>query len=327
MRHIRPTTRSLLALEGVSVLLIVVLMAVIYARLGTGTAPGGQVLTADVVRLPAGVPPSAVALAATAGFLAFAGFESAGSLGEESRHPTQAIPRAMVVAIGIGAVLYVACIAAQSLGFGTDSAGVAALTGSDAPLGELAQSYVGAPLADALNIGAMLSAVGAGLGGVTVAARMLFAFGRDGLAPRRLQEVSGTTGVPRIALALEMAVCLVLLVAFRLGGATALHAFFYLATVGVLNLLVMYVLTNLGAVRRAGGAGRVGAAVLPAAGALVAGYVLYRHVWPVPAPPYRFLPYVVAGWLAAGLALTLLQPALVGRVAAGLGTGGEPQRS
>jgi amino acid transporter len=276
------------------------------------------VLTADVVRLPPGVALSTVALAATAGFLAFAGFESAGSLGEESSRPTHSIPRAMVAAIGIGAILYIACIAAQSLAFGTDAAGVRKFAGSSAPLGDLAQSYVGAPLADALNLGAMLSAIAAGLGGVTVAARMLFAFGRDGLASRRLQELSATAGVPRVALAVEMAVCLLLLVAFRLGGATALHAFFYLATIGVLNLLVMYVLTNLGAVRQAGGAGRFGAAILPAAGALVAGYVLYRQVWPVPDHPYNIFPYVVAGWLAAGLALTFARPALVGRVAAGL---------
>jgi amino acid transporter len=326
-RGIRPTTRSLLALEGVSVLLIVVLMVVIYARLGTGKGPAGQVLTADVVRLPSGVALSTVALAATTGFLAFAGFESAGSLGEESRRPTHSIPRAMVAAIGIGAVLYVACIAAQSLAFGTDPAGVRALADSTAPLGDLAQSYVGAPLADALNLGAMLSAIAAGLGGVTVAARMLFAFGRDGLAPRRLQELSATAGVPRIALAVEMAVCLALLVAFRVGGATPLHAFFYLATIGVLNLLVMYVLTNLGAVRQAGGAGRFGAAVLPAAGVLVAGYVLYRHVWPVPEHPYNIFAYVVAGWLAAGLALTLARPALVGRVAAGLAADAAVARS
>jgi hypothetical protein len=115
-----------------------------------------------------------------------------------------------------------------------------------------------------------------------------------------------------------MAACLVFLVAFRLGGATALHAFFYLATIGVLNLLVMYVLTNLGAVRQAGVAGRIGATVLPAAGVVVSGYVLYRHVWPVPDHPYQIFPYVVAGWLVAGAALTLARPALVRRAAAGL---------
>jgi amino acid transporter len=303
-RGIRPTTRSLLAFEGISVLLIAVLTAVIYVRVGTGHAPGRQVLTADVVRLPAGLGLSTVALAATTGFLAFAGFESAGSLGEDARRPTRSIPRAMAAAIGIGAALYVACIAAQTLGFGTDAAGVRAFAGSPAPLGDLARTHVGAPLADALDLGALLSAVGAGLGGVTVAARMLFAFGRDGLAPRRLEDVSRTAAVPRVALAVEMAVGLVLLVAFRLAGIPALHGFFYLATIGVLNLLIMYVLTNAAAVRLAAAERAPRSAVLPAAGALVAGYVLYRNVWPVPARPFDLFPYVVAAWLAAGVLLS-----------------------
>jgi amino acid transporter len=314
-RGIRPTTRSLLAFEGVSVLLIVVLTAVILVRAGTGHAPGSQVLTADVLRLPPGVGAATVALAATTGFLAFAGFESAGSLGEESRSPTRSIPRSILLAIAVGAVLYVACIAAQTIGFGTDEAGVRAFAGSTAPLGDLARAYVGTPLAAALDLGAVLSALAAALGGVTVGARMLFAFGRDGLLPRPAEAVSRRTGVPRVALAVEMAVALALLVAFRLGGASGLDSFFALATIGVLNLLVMYVFTDAAAVRSAT---RVAAAVLPAAGAAVAGYVLYRNVWPLPEPPHDLLPYVVAGWLLAGAALTVAVPGLVRRVAVGL---------
>src|SRR5207247_2344482 len=80
-----------------------------------------------------------------------------------------------------GAVFYMACIVAQTLGFGTDAAGVSAFQHSQAPLGELAERYVGRTLASLLDLGAVLSALGAGLGGVTVAARMMFAFGRDGL--------------------------------------------------------------------------------------------------------------------------------------------------
>ena len=141
-----------------------------------------------------------------------------------------------------------ACITVQTLGFGTDAAGVSGFRHSQAPLGELARRYVGTPLAALLDLGAVLSALGAGLGGVTVAARMMFAFGRDGLASRRLSGVSGVTGVPRRALAAEMLIGLVLLTAFRLAGTSALNVFFYLATIGTLSLLVMYVLTNVAAV-------------------------------------------------------------------------------
>jgi amino acid transporter len=316
-RGVRPTTRSVLAFEVVSVCLILVLMGVIYWRLAAGTAPGGQTLSGDVFVLPPGVGVSTLALAAVAGFLAFAGFESAGCLGEESLVPTRMIPRAIITAVAFGAVFYVACIVAQTLGFGTDAAGVSAFQHSQAPLAELAERYVGTTLASLLNLGAMLSALGAGLGGVTVAARMMFAFGRDGLASRRLSGVSAATGVPQRALALEMLIGLALLTAFRLAGTSALNVFFYLATIGTLSLLVMYVLTNVAAARHLGRRSPW-QVVAPAGGVLIAGFVLYHNLWPVPPAPYEFFPYLVAGWLIAGLVITAVIPGFSAKVGGGL---------
>ena len=316
-RGVRPTTRSVLAFEVVSVCLILVLMGAIFWRLAAGTAPAGQTLSGRVFVLPPGVGVSTLALAATAGFLAFAGFESAGSLGEESVVPTRMIPRAIVTAVAFGAVFYVACVTAQSLGFGINAAGVSAFRHSQAPLGELAQRYVGTPLASLLDLGAVLSALGAGLGGVTVAARMMFAFGRDGLAARRLSGVSAATGVPRRALAVEMLFGLALLTAFRLAGTSALNVFFYLATIGVLSLLVMYVLTNVAAARHLGRRS-LWQVVAPAGGVLIAGFVLYHNVWPVPAAPYEFFPYLVLGWLLAGLIATAVIPGFSAKVDVGL---------
>jgi amino acid transporter len=152
---------------------------------------------------------------------------------------------------------------------------------------------------------------------VIVAARMMFAFGRDGLAARRLSGVSAATGVPRPALALEMLIGLILLTAFRLAGTSALNVFFYLATIGTLSLLVMYVLTNVAAAwhlsRRS-----LGQLVPAAAGVLIAGFVLYYNVWPVPPAPYEFFPYVVLGWLVAGLVLTVVTPGFTAKVDGGL---------
>jgi amino acid transporter len=227
------------------------------------------------------------------------------------------IPRAIITAVAFGAVFYVACITVQALGFGAGPAGVSAFRHSQAPLGELARRYVGTPLAALLDLGAVLSALGAGLGGVTVAARMMFAFGRDGLAWRRLSAVSAVTGVPRRALAAEMLIGLILLTAFRLAGTSALNVFFYLATTGTLSLLVMYVLTNVAAAWHLGRRSMV-QLVPPAAGVLIAGFVLYHNVWPVPPVPYRFLPYLVLGWLLAGLVLTLVVRGFSAKAAGGL---------
>jgi amino acid transporter len=297
---IRPTSRALLLFEVVACLLILSLVVAIAVELADGSAPRGQSFSLDVLRLPPGVPVSTVALAATSGFLAFAGFESTGTLGEESSHPRRAIPRSMVTAIAVGAVFYVLCMCAQTLGFGTDALGVRTFADASTPLSDLAHSYVGQPLADVLDVGAALSAVGAGLGCAVVGTRMLLTFGRIGVVPPL---AAIPADAPRRALAVELAITLSLLTSLRLVGLTAQHVFFYLATLGVLSLLVMYAITNVAAAQHLARGHGLRGVLLPVAGVLVAGYVLYRNVWPVPDPPFNAFPYLVAGWLALGALL------------------------
>jgi amino acid transporter len=201
-------------------------------------------------------------------------------------------------------------------------------SGSSAPLGDLARSYVGSGMADVLDLVALLSAVGAGVGCASVGARMLFALGRDGLLRRELAGVSGATGAPVTALALELSFSLIAIVCFAIAGTPALNAFFYLATMGILSLLVMYVITNLGALRYLFFAipRRVPLweIVFPLGGIAFAVYTLYKNVWPVPDYPFDIFPYVVAGWLAAGTAIAFGVPGLDRRIAAQLHARVEP---
>jgi amino acid transporter len=317
-RGARATIRSLLAVEIAAVALIVGLMGVILVKLGVGDAPRGLGFTGSFVHIPPGVTLATIVFAASVGFLSFAGFEAAGSFGEESNRPTRSIPRSIVVSIAFGGVFYVLCMIVQTLGFGTDAAGVRAFAGSGAPLGDLARSYVGAPMADVLDLVALLSAVGAGLGCASVCARMLFALARDGILRRELSGVSAATGAPATAQAFERAVSLALIAGFAIGGATPTDAFFYLATIGILNLLVMYVVTNLGALRFLFVAHPRRAPwwelVFPLGGIAFAVYTLYKNLWPVPPSPFDVFPYVVAGWLAVGLAAAWLVPGLAARI-------------
>jgi amino acid transporter len=303
-RAILTAARTLLWFELVSVALILVLMAIVAGKLAFGGAPAGRGLSLDVFSPPPGTTLSTIALASVFGFLSYAGFESAGSLGEEATDARRMIPRSMAAAIGFGAVFYVLCIAVQTLGFGTDAAGVAAFAASSAPLGELAHAYVGSGMADVLDLAAIVSAVGAGLGCASVAARMLFALGRDRLLDDRLSAVS-PTGAPAGGLAFVMLLDLAILVIFGIAGTKPIDVFFYFATIGTLSLLCMYVMTNVAATRFLAVQGSRAELALPLAGIAVAGYVLYHNIWPVPASPYDAFPYVVAGWLVVGVALVV----------------------
>jgi amino acid transporter len=317
-RGARTTVRSLLAVELVAVALILALVVVIFVKLATGDAPRGVGYSSSFLHFPPGVGLSTIVFAASVGFLSFAGFESAGSFGEESLDPRRTIPRSLVVAIAFGAVFYVICMIAQTLGFGTDAAGVDAFSHSAAPLGDLAHSYVGNGLAAVLDLVAVLSAVGAGLGCASVATRMLFALGRDGLLRRELADVAESTGTPAVALSAELFFSLCFVVAFAIAGTPAIRVFFYLATIGILNLLVMYIVTNVGALRYLFlGVPRrapLWEVVVPLLGIGFAGYTLYKNLWPVPDYPFNIFPYIVAGWLVVGLAAVLLVPGFAAQV-------------
>ena len=54
--------------------------------------------------------------------------------------------------------------------------------------------------------------------------------------------------------------------------------------------------------------------LLPLAGIGVAGYTLYRNVYPVPDFPFNVFPYIVAGWLALGTAVATLVPGFAKRL-------------
>ena len=203
---IRVGTRSLLGMEGISVTLILILMVVIVVKLIAGTSPNGQTITADAFKLPSGTSLSAVASAAVFGFLSFGGFEGAAALGEETDNPRREIPRAIRNAVVGCGVFYILCILVQTWGFGTNAAGVKAFSTSGAPLGDLAHSYVGSGMEDAINFGATISAFASGLGATVAGARILFALSRHTPVERLFGRTSTRTGAPAGALAVVLTI-------------------------------------------------------------------------------------------------------------------------
>jgi amino acid transporter len=317
---IRVATRTLLGMEGITVTLIVVVVVVVFARVFSGSAPGGQSFTLSPFTLPSGVGLSTVALAAVFGILSFAGFEGVASLGEETNNPRRDIPRAIATAVITMGIFYTIVMLAQTLGFGVDKQGKESFAGSSSPLGALSRSYVGPIMANAINFGVMVSAFASALGTATAGSRMLFALCRDGFLSRRLGETSDRTGAPVNALAVVMVIAIVAFVAQRIGGVSAVNAFFYPGTIGVLSLLVAYIVTNVGALRFLFLSRRVRAweAINPMIALVILVYVIYANVYPVPDFPFNIFPYVVAAWLVLELGIVLFVPGLARRIGANL---------
>ena len=270
--------------------------------------------------MPGGTSLDTIATAAVFGFLSFAGFEGAASLGEETDNPRRNIPRAIGTAVLVAGGFYIVCIIAQTLGFGTDAAGVKAFGESSSPLGDLSKDYVGAGLSDLINFGAMISAFASGLGTATAGSRILFALGRDGFGSRRLGQASARTGAPAGALAVVMTIAMTAMVVQRAVGTNAANAFFYPGTIGVLSLLVAYIVTNVGALRFLFGRIRrapVWQAVVPVIAIAFLAYTIYKNVKGA-AFPYNRFPFVVGAWLLLGLGIVLALPGLARRIGAGL---------
>jgi amino acid transporter len=309
----RLSTRTLVTVETVTVSLILIVAITIFAKLIGGDAPGGQTFTLSVFSLPPGVGFSALFLSLTFGFLSFAGFEAASTMGEETANPKRAIPLAIIGCVVFAGLFYTFVSMAESMGFGTDAAGTKAFTSSGNLMGDLAGQYLSSGVGDVITLGVAFSALSSCLASAIGGSRLLFAFARDGAFHASLGRASERTGAPTMALMAVMAVVAIEVFGLRIvATSNAVDVFFWTATLGTLALLVCYVLSTLGATRYLffSGARRVRRweIVIPIAGIGFLLYTLYHNVYPVPDSPYNLFPYIVAGWVALAAIATIAIP-------------------
>lgn len=140
-RPVKVGARALVGIEGVTVALIVVVTFVVLVRWLTHTAPDGHTSSWSVFSVPSGTPVSAVFLGVVYGFLAFAGFEAAATLGEETENPKRAIPHAILGTVLFAGAFFIIVTAVEVSAFGADADGGQALTSSGSLLGDLGSAY------------------------------------------------------------------------------------------------------------------------------------------------------------------------------------------
>jgi len=302
----------LLSVEGTTVALIVIVTAVVLVRLLAGTAPGHEHFTWSVFQVTPGTSFSGLFLGVVFGFLSFAGFGAASTLGEEANRPTRDIPRAILGTAIFGGVYFVIVTAVEMMGFGTSKAGVAKFTGSPSLLGDLGSSYVGHWVGDVITLGTTVSAFGCCLASTVAAARLLYALSRD-TAGARGPGKGSRWGTPAWAtLVISVMSALIVVIYTAAFHATAFDSFLWSGAIGTLILLVAYVLATLGCtmlvfVRRKLPV-PMWQVVVPLAALVVLGYTLYRNVIPYPAGAAAWFPVVAAIWLAVAVLAVIFAP-------------------
>ena len=310
---VRGATRILLSIEGATVALILVVTVVILVRLATGTGPRGRLVDLSVFTVPPGTGFSALFLGVVFGFLSFAGFEAAATLGEEARRPRRDIPRAILGTAIFGGVYFVFVTAVEMMAFGADAGGVAAFAGSGSLLGDLGSRYIASWVGDIITLGAAISGFGCALASAVGAARLLFALTRDHVGFGAFGQISPLRGTPDRATAGVVAAMYLVVGGtwFVLKGKPS-DLFVAAGTIGVLILLVGYALATLGAVRllffSGGRAVAIWEIVVPVLALLLIGYTLFRNTWPYPSGAAGAYPAISAGWLLLGVIWVLARP-------------------
>jgi amino acid transporter len=316
---VKRATGALLGFEGATVALILLVSVIVLVKLLGGHAPGGNKFTMSVFSLPHGVGTSKLFQGAVFGFLSFAGFEASATLGEETARPRRDIPRAIIGTVIFGGIYFVFVTAIEGMGFGTTAKDVATYAGTGSLLGALGSTYVSAWVGDLVTFGTVVSAFSCALACVVGSSRLLFSLARDAKPGTTLSRVNSRwqTPVPAIVAIIIGAIAVYVIYAGAFGQ-TAIDIFDTSGTIGTLILLVVYLLTTVGAIKLLFFSGAVKVRrweiIIPVAGALVLGYTLYRNVWPYPTGTAAWLPIWAGGWLAVAIVAVIVAPGAARRI-------------
>lgn len=168
-------------------------------------------------------------------FFAFIGFDEVVTLSEETHDPARAVPRALLLTLGISTLLYIAVGVVSVSAVGAD-----ALGRSDQPLGLVMEEDLGARAGDVIAVIALASTTNTTLLVLTAGTRMIFSMARANALPPAFARLTGGGKTPWLAALAGAAVA----IPFTLSGSIEL-----IAQVTNFAVYVLFVGVNLAVIR------------------------------------------------------------------------------
>ena len=301
LRDIRISTRTQLVIGVASVAAIMLLLVIVLAK---GGDAGVTLKPFDPGRLPS---VHGLFLAVVLAFTGYIGFEAAASLGEEAADPLHVIPRAIVMAIGVGVVYYVFLSWVMAVGFGV--AHIDKWATDPAALDTLAGRYAGTWLAVIVDLAVSVGAFVAALAGVNLTARTVFAMAREGGMPRRFAWTHPRFGTPWAAIGASLALTLALVVVLaRIVWNDPFKYFGFMATTATFPILGAYILIAAAGLLYFWRSRSEDTAfhivfdgLLPLGAIAICGYTIYESFKSPGPPPNTASPWIALAWLGVGL--------------------------
>ncbi|HZZ58922.1 MAG TPA: APC family permease [Opitutaceae bacterium] len=236
-------------------------------------------------------------------FLTMGGFESAATLGEESRHAETTIPRIILGTVLPVAVLY---LAATYLLVGLGRKFGLSLDQLDAPFDTLARAD-GAPVLGLVSsLGIAMSFLACTLGSINAGARTLYSLAQEGAFFASFGRTHPANRTPHRGIALLAVVAIAAPTLLLFADMPTVSVVDNLSQLAALGYIGSYFLVCLAAPFYLASQGRLrwGGLAVAVAALLLLGLVMGQSVFPVPPAPARYLPYVFLGTVAAGFCIS-----------------------
>jgi len=289
---VQTSARMMLWIEAASVSMIALVIIALIVRSGIHIDAPQTALT--------GVTPSGVRLGVVLALFSFVGFESATTLGHEAKNPLRTIPRAVIQSSLLAGLFFLVCCYTETLGFRQLHQDLGASQAPFRALATLAHLPVFGPLID---IGAFVSMFACTLACITPAARVLLKMSHDGLVPAKLGSAHPRNETPHIAVLAVGCVILILSVGLTARGVSGADIYGYMGSLSVYGFVTVYglVAAALPFYLRRNAQLTPGSLILSIVAALAMILAMAGTLYPIPAAPYNYLPYIYLAYLALGL--------------------------
>lgn len=291
-KDIKFSSRLSVGIEFVSVFLISILLIISCIRHPELIVDASQLMLK-------GTTTHGMMEASIMAIFSFVGFESAVTLGKETRSPLKTIPRAVITSMLVAGAFFMFVAYTMVIAYGND---VGSLGNDGSPLKTVVDNLGGGDSAVfVVYLLASASAFACVMASINAGARLLFSMGRYQFVHRSMGLVHAKHQTPHMAILI--ATILAIIVPIFMLSQGAMNTYDIAGTVSTFGFITAYILISIAAPVYLSKQGqlKIRNIIYSVIGVVSMGGAFFGSVYPVPSYPYNILPYIYLGYLILGL--------------------------